>query len=103
MRALFLTLSLGSILAFGVRGQDAQPASPAPLQKFEGTAPLTTPGFTVADKWEVRWTATRNVNISVIRPDGMLVAGATSFRGALYIPKGGNYHLQIDCAPPPEI
>jgi S1-C subfamily serine protease len=33
----------------------------------------------------------------VLAADGSVVAGATSFRGALYLPKGGTYHLQIDC------
>jgi len=69
----------------------------ARCKKFEGTTAQTTPAFNVNDGWEVRWFSHRNLNISVLAADGSVVAGATTYRGALYIPKGGTYHLQIDC------
>jgi S1-C subfamily serine protease len=85
-----------------VFGQNsAQPGSS--VQTFSGTAPQATPGFTVADKWEVRWDGPRSLNIAVLGSDGAIVAGAAGSHGALFVPKGGNYHLQIDCAPAPDI
>ena len=101
MRALFLALSVGSFLVSAAQGQNAPPDASSPLQKFESTLALTTPDFTVPDKWEVRWVSFRNLNVSVLAPDGTLVAGAASSRGALYVGKGGSYHLQIDCSTPP--
>jgi hypothetical protein len=72
-----------------------------PLQSFQGTAAQTTPAFQVPDSWQVRWSSPRNLNISVLAADGTIVAGGAGTRGALYLPKGGNFHLQIDCAAPP--
>ncbi|MCE0524101.1 MAG: serine protease [Methylacidiphilales bacterium] len=95
MRALGLALLWVILPVICAQADQAQ----GPLQKFTGTAPQTTPAFTVPDKWEVRWVSQRNLNISVLAADGTLVAGAASFQGALYVPKGGSYHLQIDCVP----
>jgi hypothetical protein len=90
---------LGAIVAPAVAfGQD-QPAGPSPLETYEGSAPQTTERFKVNDRWEVRWSSMRNVNISVLAPDNTLVAGASGIRGSLYVAKGGVYHLQIDCVP----
>ena len=103
MRACLPALLLmGSLMVSGAWGQDAsQPTPDGVLQKFEGTAAQTTPSFSVNDRWEVRWVGRRMLNISVLAADGTVVAGATTFRGALYLPKGGTYHLQIDCDAPP--
>src|SRR5277367_6087932 len=106
MRRLLLAMILGLITgvtygdggaAGSGNGNGGDQVNPPVLQKFTGSAPQTTPPFTAPDKWEVRWLSPRNVNISVLAGDGTVIAGAAGERGALFIPKGGNYHLQIDC------
>jgi S1-C subfamily serine protease len=79
-------------------GQIAQQPDPnGPVQKFEGTAAQTTSTFSVNDQWEVRWIGYPGMNVSVVAADNSVVAGASCYRGALYVGKGGTYHLQIDC------
>ncbi len=41
--------------------------------------------------------------MAVLAGDGTVVGGGAGTRGAIYIPKGGNYHLQIDYDPLPQI
>jgi len=73
------------------------PAQETVLLTFNGTVAMTTPLFKVGDKWEVRWTSSRVINISVVTSDGTLVAGTSGmFRGSFYLPKGGDFHLQIE-------
>ncbi len=99
MRRIFLAIGFLPALVLCSR---AQPTSGTPpLQKFTGTDSQTTSDFTVSDRWEVRWEGIRGINISVLSTDRTLVAGAESARGALFVPKGGTYHLQIDVAPAP--
>ena len=57
----------------------------------------------MGDSWEVRWYGVRTVNVSVLAADGSVVAGGAGTRGALYVPKGGNFHLQIDYTAPPQM
>lgn len=67
---------------------------------FNGTASLMTPLFKVGDKWELRWSSPRVISISVIAADGSIVAGTSGmFRGSFYLPKGGDFHLQIEMPP----
>jgi S1-C subfamily serine protease len=103
MRALLLALSLGAALAPSAFAQfpPSQPASSGVLQHFEGTAALTSPAFTSTDGCEVRWFGFQPLNVSVLAADGSVVAGGTANRGAIYLPKGGTYHLQIDAATSP--
>jgi hypothetical protein len=66
------------------------------VQTFTGAQPLTTSAFTVQDKWEVRWDSPQVIAITVLAPDGSIIAGsAGSMKGSLYEPKGGTYTLQI--------
>jgi hypothetical protein len=97
-RLLFALVT--GLLVFGTKGV-AQTQAPQAIAHFTGTGPQVTDPFTVADAWVVRWTAFRIMNISVLGPDGSLVAGAAGPRGALYVAKGGTYHLQIDYTAPP--
>jgi S1-C subfamily serine protease len=79
----------------------AQLQSTAPLESYQGAATQATAPFQVGDSWEVRWTAGHTLNVSVMAADGTIIAGGAGSRGALYVPKGGNYHLQIDYVPIP--
>jgi hypothetical protein len=66
------------------------------VQNFNGTKDVTTPLFKVADKWELRWSGAGAIMITVIAPDGSIVAGTSaSADGSLYLPKGGSFYLQI--------
>jgi hypothetical protein len=105
VRFLFLILLFTVIGIEGSHSQNTPPqGSDGILQTFHGRASQTTPPFSVtADHWEVRWTAQWKLNVSVVAADGSVVAGATTpfAGGALYVAKGGTYHLQIDSAAPP--
>jgi S1-C subfamily serine protease len=81
----------------------AQLASSAPLQSFSSETSQTTAAFQVPDSWEVRWQARRNVNVAVLAADGSVAGGGAGQRGAVYLPKGGSYHLQIDYDPAPQM
>jgi hypothetical protein len=71
-------------------------------QKFSGTGDLTTPAFKVADKWEVRWSGAGSIKVTILTPDGTIVAGSSAAAdGSLYQPKGGSYYLQISGTPAP--
>ena len=100
--ALFLSLSaaLAAQAQFGTPAPDMSLTTAPPVKKFTGTASLASDPFTVQDKWEVCWSGPRKLNISILTPDGTIVAGAAGLRGALFVPKGGIYHLQIDYTPP---
>jgi S1-C subfamily serine protease len=66
------------------------------VQTFDGTSALTTPAFQVQDRWEVRWESLDVVSITLLAPDGSVVAGAAgSLKGSFYQPKGGTFSLQI--------
>jgi S1-C subfamily serine protease len=100
------SLIFTALIAFASTSFGQVPAplqSTAPLQSFQGNATQTTAPFQVNDSWEIRWNAVRSVNVSVLGPDGAIVAGAAGTRGALYVPKGGNFHLQIDYEAPPQM
>ena len=75
---------------------EATAPAPVALQSFQGTASQTTPAFQAPDSWQVRWNGPRGLNIAVLAADETIVAGAAGTRGALYLPKGGMFHLQID-------
>ncbi len=51
----------------------------------------------------MRWQGVRNLNVAVLAPDGTVVAGGAGQRGAVYLPKGGNFHLEIDYDAPPQM
>ena len=69
------------------------------VQKFNGTSATNTAPFTVGDKWEIIWDSPMPLRITLLSPDGTLVAGTAGvFRGSLYQPKGGSYYLQIEGA-----
>src|ERR1700677_650310 len=89
MRRVFFALLLACASAGGVKAQ---------LATYQGPASQTTPPFTTTDSWEVHWMSIRGLNVTVYGSNDAIVAGANSSRGALYIPKGGTYHLQIDSA-----
>ena len=81
----------------------AQAQSNAPLQSFNSETSQTTAAFQVPDSWEVRWQGRRNLNVAVLAADGSVVGGGAGQRGAVYLPKGGSYHLQIDYDPMPQM
>ena len=95
MRPSFPAVVLGALAVLGGFAR-AQMQSSAPLQSFQGATSQSTASFTVPDAWEVRWSSGQTLNISVLAPDGSLVAGAITRRGALFVAKGGTYRLQID-------
>ncbi len=66
------------------------------VQTFQGSGALTTASFQVQDKWEVRWDAKAPLAVTVLSSDGTVVAGVSAWKGSLYLPKGGNYYLQVD-------
>ncbi len=101
MNRLISAVVLGAATMVTAFGQGS-PGTGSPLQKFEGTGSQTTTSFNVGDQWEVRW-AGLGMNLSVLAADNSVVAGAVGFRGALYVPKGGTYHLQIDYIPFPGV
>ena len=66
------------------------------VQTFDGTTEITTPSFPAQDKWEVRWDCPDVISVTVLSADNTIVSGASgSLQGSLYLPKGGNFHLQI--------
>jgi hypothetical protein len=68
------------------------------VEKFTGADPqTTTPAFTVKDNWELRWDAQpAYMSISVVAPDGSVVAGASALQaGSLFLAKGGTYQLKV--------
>jgi S1-C subfamily serine protease len=66
------------------------------VQTFTGADAVTTPPFQVQDKWEVRWDSPDVISITVLSADNAIVSGASSSaKGSLYLPAGGNFHLQI--------
>jgi len=57
------------------------------VQAFDGVNALTTPAFQVQDKWEVRWDCPDVIAITLLSPDGTIVAGASgSLKGSLFNP-----------------
>jgi S1-C subfamily serine protease len=88
----------GTVASFAQMEQDQNPSTVPANQSFQGDSTQTSTPFTVGDKWEVRWQTTfGSVNVSVIGPEGSVVAGgAGTGRGSCFVPKGGTYHLQID-------
>jgi S1-C subfamily serine protease len=89
-------LLAGAALLFSAVAGHAQSAQVAALYAYSGDKSQTTPAFQVPDSWEVQWQAPRNCNVAVLAGDGSVVGGGAGTRGAIFIPKGGNYHLQID-------
>jgi S1-C subfamily serine protease len=69
------------------------------VQTFEGVNGLTTPAFQVQDKWEVRWDCPDVLSVTLLAPDGTIVAGSSgAVKGSLYLPKGGSFTLQLNRA-----
>jgi len=66
------------------------------VQTFQGSGALTTSAFQVQDKWEVRWESKAPLAVTVLSSDGTVVAGASAWKGSLYLPKGGSFYLQVD-------
>ncbi len=99
--ALTLAALAGLGLLSGTGRAQLPSTAPQPLQSFQGSASQTTAAFQAPDSWEVRWSGGRTVNVTVLAADNSIVAGSAGPRGALYLPKGGTYHLQIDYAPLP--
>ncbi len=63
---------------------------------YDGVGGVTTPWFQVRDKWEVRWDSPEIISITILTPDGAVVAGASgSLKGSLYEPRGGRFVLQV--------
>lgn len=93
MRASLITFLLGMLIGvLPVMGQETV------VQALTGTTNTTTPKFTVQDKWEIRWGGQGIVKLAVFSADGTLVSGGITSNGALYMPKGGTYYLQISMA-----
>ncbi|HXC61566.1 MAG TPA: trypsin-like peptidase domain-containing protein, partial [Nitrospiria bacterium] len=89
VRALMLSFFLGLLAGTSFAQEKV-------VQTFDGATDLTTPAFQVQDKWEVRWNSPEVISMTILSPDGAVVAGASaSSKGSLYLPKGGNFHLQI--------
>jgi len=89
MRSLLLSVLLGLLAGTGLAQEKV-------VQTFGGANALTTPAFQVQDKWEVRWDCPDVLSITVLSSDGTIVAGASgSLKGSLYLPKGGNFSLQM--------
>jgi S1-C subfamily serine protease len=90
MRGILLLVGL-SVCLLPVRADNQV------VQKFADTKSATTAVFTVGDKWEVLWDSPMPVRITLLSPDGTIVAGTAGvFRGSLYQPKGGKYYFQVD-------
>jgi len=94
---MFLRLTLIALVLAFVGPIHAQENK---VQSFNGTAALTTPVFNVADKWEVRWNGAATITVTILAPDGSIVAGTSAAAdGSLYLPKGGSFYLQISGTP----
>jgi len=67
------------------------------VEKFQGNDSNAATGtFTVQDKWELLWFVGPPADISVLTADGQVVTGVHGMlNGALYVPKGGTYYVQI--------
>jgi Trypsin-like peptidase domain len=93
MHRTFLVLAFGLAAGLVTAKGDAHV-----VQKFFGTASAAaTPTFKVEDKWEVLWLAPTPTSVTVIGADGTVAAGGKAiFNGALFIPKGGTYYIQLN-------
>lgn len=90
MRALVFFLWLGLFSGLGFAQEKV-------VQTFQGPGTQTTSAFQVQDKWEVRWeSAKAPLAVTVLSSDGTVVAGASAWKGSLYLPRGGNYYLQVE-------
>jgi S1-C subfamily serine protease len=70
------------------------------VQTFDNSKEMTTPLFTISDKWEIRWTGASALTLTLVDADGSIVAGTTaSTDGSLYVAKGGTFYLQIAGTP----
>jgi hypothetical protein len=66
------------------------------VQLFNAPGALTTPTFTVQDRWELRWDCPDVISVTLLAPDGSIVAGTSgSQKGSLFEPNGGTYYLQV--------
>ena len=89
MRSFLLVLFLGMSGGIGFAQEKV-------VQMFTGANTVTTPAFTVQDKWELRWDCPDALSVTLLAPDGSIVAGTSgSLKGSFYEPKGGNYYLQV--------
>lgn len=78
----------------------AQQSDDPSTHSFEGTGKIVTPPFSVADRWQLRWTQVGTVNITLAQTNGVIVAGATaSGDGSLYFPHGGIFYLVVSGTP----
>jgi hypothetical protein len=67
------------------------------VQSFDGAAPTMTASFTVSDKWEARWMSPDAIGMTILSPNGAVVAKISgSGQGSIYLPKGGTFTLQIE-------
>ena len=75
----------------------AAPAGENVVLTFQGKDSLTTNTFKVGDKWELRWDSPRFLHITLLSPEGATLVGTSgSGKGALFVPRGGTYYLQIN-------
>jgi S1-C subfamily serine protease len=88
MRCLVFLIFLGLFAHDGF-------AQESVVQQFSAVDTLTTPPFQVQDKWEIQWVSKRCLSVTVVAPDGTVVAGAAGYKGSLYQAKGGTFSLQI--------
>ncbi len=69
------------------------------VEELTGDGSLTTRAFTVEDGWEVRWTATNDLSLSLLDAEGhslkALGHSIGNAGGATYRAKGGTYSLGI--------
>ena len=69
------------------------------VHEFTGNGSRTTRAFTVEDGWEVRWTATNDLSLSLLDAEGQslkaLGHSIGNAGGATYRAKGGTYSLGI--------
>ncbi len=88
---------LAILLLAGVVGCNTGWADARILQNFEGTdGNASTALFNAPDKWELLWFSPRATNLTVLSKDGTVVAGSRgTFGGSMYMPKGGDFYVQI--------
>ena len=90
MRALFFAMTMAwAMAACMARAQEKV------VESFSDANTLATPSFQVPDKWEVQWDGPAAISITVLSPDGTVVTGAAGWKGSLYQPKGGTFHLVV--------
>jgi hypothetical protein len=90
VRFLLAALFAAAAMSLPLPGQETV------VQTFDGINPATTGVFKVGDKWELRWDSPQVIYVTLLSPDGTIMAGASgSGKGALFQARGGSFYLQV--------